>query len=91
MPGSRGLYPASMESECYGPDIVEKHDSLTYDFSDLAHEPGKHQAIFTPKHKVNEYLAEKASEGKIEYTVVSNGPFFDWGMYYLIIKLSVQN
>jgi hypothetical protein len=52
---------------------------LTFLYSDLSHEPGKSQTIFTPKLKVNEYLEEKASEGKIEYTVVATGPFFDWG------------
>jgi hypothetical protein len=50
--------------------------------SDLAHSPGREEPIFSAKHKVHDYLAEKASEGVIEFTTIATGPFFDWGMYY---------
>lgn len=38
-------------------------------------------AVFGKKVATRKYLEEKASEGKINYIVINNGPFFDWGMY----------
>ena len=66
----------------------ESHDWLRVIFfdaeptSDLAHSPGREEPIFGSKLKANDYLAEKASEGVIEFTSIATGPFFDWGMYY---------
>jgi len=51
----------------------------TKENSDLANSPGREEMVFTTKHKVLDYLAEKAAEGSIEYTSISNGPLFDWG------------
>ena len=36
--------------------------------------------IFGGKVKTSDYLAEKAKEGKISYTLVETGPFLDWGL-----------
>jgi hypothetical protein len=48
----------------------------------LAHSPGREEPIFGAKNRVHDYLAEKASEGAIEFTTIATGPFFDRGMYY---------
>lgn len=49
-------------------------------FSDLYTAPGKNQTIFQAKHDAFAYVEGKAKEGKITWTTVSNGPFFDWGL-----------
>lgn len=36
--------------------------------------------VFKDKVKTQEYLKQKAEEGKISYTVVVNGAFLDWGL-----------
>jgi len=36
--------------------------------------------VFAPKIEIQKYLKEKADEGKISYTLVFTGPFFDWGL-----------
>jgi hypothetical protein len=48
----------------------------------LAHSPGRDEPLFGAKTRVHDYLAEKASEGAIEFTTIATGPFFDWGMHY---------
>jgi len=47
---------------------------------DLSNSPGKDQQIFGGKQAVNAYLREKADQGKITYTNIATGPFFDWGI-----------
>jgi len=47
---------------------------------DLDQEPGKSHFIFDAKRKVVEYLKEKAAEGKITWTALAVGGFFDWGL-----------
>jgi hypothetical protein len=49
--------------------------------SDLDREPGKSHFILAVKQQVNDYLKEKADEGKITWSAIANGPFFGWGTY----------
>lgn len=49
--------------------------------SDLAHSPGREESFFSGKHKVDDYIVEKASEGIIEFTSIATGPLFEWGMH----------
>jgi hypothetical protein len=50
--------------------------------SDLYNEPGKSQTIFQAKHDAFAYVEGKAKEGKITWTTISNGSFFDWGLVH---------
>lgn len=47
---------------------------------DTQNENASKLPVFTPKIEVQKYLKEKADEGKISYTLVFTGPFFDWGL-----------
>jgi hypothetical protein len=47
----------------------------------LGQEPGKSHFIFSAKQQVNDYLKEKADEGKITYSTLATGAFFDWSVY----------
>ena len=67
--------------------------------SDMYNEPGKGQAIFKAKHDAFAYVESKANEGKITWTSIANGPFFDWtlvnnfmgfGMLSLIINVPLN-
>jgi len=53
--------------------------------SDLSTSPGKDQTIFQAKHDAFAYVEGKAKEGKITWTTISNGPFFDWGLIHLFL------
>jgi len=47
---------------------------------DTVNPPGRQEPVFGVKHKVDDYIVEKASEGVIEYTSITTGAFFDWGL-----------
>ena len=49
-------------------------------FSDLYNAPGKDRPIFKVKVDARVYVEGKAKEGKITWTTISVGPFFDWGL-----------
>jgi hypothetical protein len=57
------------------------HNYRIFVFSDLDQEPGKSHFIFSAKRQVYDYLKEKAAEGKITYSTVATGAFFDWCAY----------
>lgn len=53
---------------------------ITPDFSsDTFNEHAAELMIFEPKLKSQEYLERKAEEGKIAWTAIIPGPFYDWG------------
>lgn len=56
--------------------------------SDSGHEKLATMVFHKPKNDVRNYLQEKASEGKITWSSVSTGPFFDWGVS-LFLSLSL--
>jgi len=43
-------------------------------------QPGQSQTIYSPHHKIDEYLTGKSAAGVIEYTTINTGPFFNWGL-----------
>lgn len=49
-------------------------------FSDLYNAPGKDLPIVKVKVDSRAYVESKATEGKITWTTISVGPFFDWGL-----------
>lgn len=52
--------------------------------SDTHHEKVAHIGFFKPKVDIREYLEKKAAEGKITWTTIINGPFFDWGVSFFL-------
>lgn len=79
--GSRGSYRAILESKDRFSSESTCPDNT---ISDLHNAPGKNQTVFGPKLNVGKYLIEKANAGEVEYTAVSNGPFFDWGTFAFV-------
>jgi hypothetical protein len=55
----------------------------------LYNAPGKNQAIFQAKHDALAYAEGKAKEGKITWTTIANGPFFDWGLAHQFLGLGM--
>ena len=51
-------------------------------FSDVYNAPGKDLPILKVKVDARAYVEGKAKEGKITWTTISVGPFFDWGLVY---------
>ena len=49
-------------------------------FSDSYSAPGKDRPILNIKVDACVYVEGKAKEGKITWTTISVGPFFDWGL-----------
>jgi len=49
-------------------------------FSDLYNAPGKDLPIFKVKVDARAYVEGKAKEGKITWTTIAVGGFFDWGL-----------
>ena len=49
-------------------------------FSDLYNSPGKDLPIVKVKVDARAYVEGKATEGKITWTTISVGAFFDWGL-----------
>ncbi len=49
-------------------------------FSDLYNAPGKDLPIVQVKVNARAYVEGKAAEGKITWTTISVGGFFDWGL-----------
>ncbi|KIM21337.1 hypothetical protein M408DRAFT_304873 [Serendipita vermifera MAFF 305830] len=47
--------------------------------------------VFTPKLKVAEYINAKSSAGEIEFTTITNGPFFDWGLTHQFLGFDIPN
>ena len=52
---------------------------------DAANPKVRELPVFGAKVKVSDYLAEKAKEGKISYSLVVNGPFLDWGLQFPVL------
>lgn len=46
-------------------------------------------SIFKPKITIREYLEKKGTEGKITWTAIATGPFFDWGVSSLHFSFCV--
>jgi hypothetical protein len=46
----------------------------------LYNAPGKDQPILKVKVDARAYVEGKAKEGKITWTTIAVGPFFDWGL-----------
>jgi len=59
--------------------------------NDLYNAPGKNQAIFQAKHDAFAYVEGKAKEGKITWTTISNGGFFDWGLVHGFLGFDLKN
>lgn len=55
--------------------------------SDLYSGPGSYIEILAPKYKVRDYLGKKAAEGKITWTNVACGMFYDWSTYSCKLSL----
>ncbi|EIN03726.1 NAD(P)-binding protein [Punctularia strigosozonata HHB-11173 SS5] len=49
--------------------------------NDLQHPAVRAVPAFAPKVAVQEYLKKVAAESSLTYTIVSTGPFLDWGLY----------
>lgn len=60
---------------------MSKRLSLTRYISDLYSGPGSWNEGLVPKYKVRDYLNKKAEEGKITWTNVACGLFYDWSRY----------
>jgi len=59
--------------------------------NDLYNAPGKNQKIFQAKHDAFAYVEGKAKEGKITWTTVSNGAFFDWGLVHQFLGFDLKD
>ncbi|KAG8841780.1 hypothetical protein FRB91_004686 [Serendipita sp. 411] len=57
--------------------------------NDLVHLPGSTQQVFRPKLQVAKYLKEK--ENEIEWTIITTGPFFDWGLQVGFLGFDIPN
>ena len=59
--------------------------------SDLYAGNGSWQELLVPKYKVRDYLNQKTAEGKITWTNVACGLFYDWSMYSCTLNLRFTN
>ncbi|CAG8747682.1 14358_t:CDS:2, partial [Acaulospora colombiana] len=59
--------------------------------NDLVNPPGNQHQIFSAKLNTAAYLREKAEAGLIEYTLVTTGPFFDWGLKHEFLGFDFPN
>jgi len=58
---------------------------------DLYNAPGKDQPIFKIKVDARTYVEGKAKEGKITWTTISTGSFFDWGLVHGILGFDLKS
>ena len=58
-------------------------------FSDLYNAPGKDLPIAKGKVDARTYVEGKAREGKITWSTISVGPFFDWGLVYNFLGFGI--
>lgn len=58
---------------------------------DLDNGPGSQQEFLAPRYRIRDYLNVKAAEGKITYTTVAPGLFFDWALTSGVFNLDFAN